>query len=165
MSTQPNPYDNQNQPNEGYNNYAGAQQPYGAGAYAPPSPDSFANLPSDTKSLALLIHVGTLIATYASGTLLGFAVPLIFWLFYKDKKGYGYIRATAAGAFNFSFSMWIINMIATIITIVTFGVGIVFVWPIWVATGIAMLVFHIMAAVKTNKGESYTYPLQTKILS
>ncbi|MBM7052106.1 DUF4870 domain-containing protein [Rothia sp. ZJ1223] len=122
-------------------------------------------MPADTKSLALLIHVGTLAATYLSGTLLGFAVPLIFWFIYKDKPGYGYLRATAAGAFNFSFTMWIINMIANISIIVTLGVAAFVVWPIYLVTGIAMLVIHILAAIKTNNGEFYTYPLQMKVLN
>lgn len=127
--------------------------------------DAFSGMPADVKSLALLVHIGTLAATYLSGTLLGFAVPLVFWFIYKEKPGYGYLRATAAGAFNFSFTMWIINMIATIAIILTLGIAFIFVWPVYLVTSIVMLVIHIIAAVKTNNGEFYTYPMQMKILN
>lgn len=180
MSTQPNnPYEPNTNPQAGQshqqpynpaNDYQGqpGQPGYHDGFTDQPrlyTNDAFSGMPADIKSLALLVHIGTLAATYLSGTLLGFAVPLIFWFIYKKCPGYGYLRATAAGAFNFSFTMWIINMVATISIVLTLGIAAIFVWPVYLITGVLILVIHIIAAVKTNKGEFYTYPMQMKVLS
>lgn len=127
--------------------------------------DAYGNpIPSDAKMIAVLSHLSSLVATVLSATFLSFVAPLIFWFIYKDKPGYAFVRVASAGAFNFNFTMWVINMAAWLIIVITFGIAAVFMWIVFLATTIAMLVFHIIAAVKANNGEVYNYPMQIRIL-
>lgn len=114
--------------------------------------------------IAVLSHLSSLVATVLSATFLSFVAPLIFWFIYKDKPGYAFVRVASAGAFNFNFTMWVINMVAWLVIVITFGIAAVFMWIVFLATTIAMLVFHIIAAVKANNGEVYNYPMQIRIL-
>lgn len=127
--------------------------------------DAYGNpIPSDAKMIAVLSHLSSLVATVLSATFLSFVAPLIFWFIYKDKPGYAFVRVASAGAFNFNFTMWVINMAAWLVIVITFGIAAVFMWIVFLATTIAMLVFHIIAAVKANNGEVYNYPMQIRIL-
>ncbi|QNV37630.1 DUF4870 domain-containing protein [Rothia terrae] len=127
--------------------------------------DAYGNpIPSDAKMIAVLSHLSSLVATVLSATFLSFVAPLIFWFIYKDKPGYAFVRVASAGAFNFNFTMWVINMAAWLVIAITFGIAAVFMWIVFLATTIAMLIFHIIAAVKANNGEVYNYPMQIRIL-
>ncbi|MEU4207901.1 DUF4870 domain-containing protein [Rothia terrae] len=161
---------------------SGSQQQYGQQSYGQAHPgdqfhqnggfngqqqtfDAYGNpIPSDAKMIAVLSHLSSLVATVLSATFLSFVAPLIFWFIYKDKPGYAFVRVASAGAFNFNFTMWVINMAAWLVIVITFGVAAVFMWIVFLATTIAMLVFHIIAAVKANNGEVYNYPMQIRIL-
>lgn len=158
------------------------QQPSGqAGAYSAPGYgqsgpsqlgvgqptfDAYGNqIPSDAKSMALFAHLSGLIGLVVTVSSLNFIGPLIFWFIYKDKPGYQFVRYAAAGAFNFSFTMWLINVAVWILTIATLGIAAVFTWIILLAVWVALIVLHIIAAVKANNGQVYDYPMAIKVLS
>ncbi|MCP3426633.1 DUF4870 domain-containing protein [Rothia sp. AR01] len=132
----------------------------------PRTMDAYGNrIPPDARTMAMLSHLSSLASLLISIGSLSFLGPLIFWLIYKDKPGYAFVRACSAQAFNFNFTMWIVNVAAGLLAIVTFGLGFIVAGPIWAITGIMIIVFHIVGAVKANNGEVYRYPLQTKILT
>lgn len=91
---------------------------------------------SDERTQAMLAHLSII--------LLGFVGPLIFWLIGKDKSAF--IDDQGKEALNFS-------IIGTIATIVTCGIA-------W----IAVVVFAIMAGLAANKGETYRYPINWRIV-
>ena len=97
-----------------------------------------ANLPNtaEDRTQAMLAHLSMIV--------LGVVGPLIFWAIGKDKSEYQKDQATEA--LNFS-------IIGTIATIVTCGVG-------W----IAMAIFAVMAGMAANKGETYRYPFNWRIV-
>ena len=101
--------------------------------------------PADEKLWATLIHVG--------GILFGFLPALIGYLVLKDKGPF--IRAHTATALNFQISLVIYSLALTIIGFITVGIGFILFLPY----GVAALVFMIIAAVKANQGQFYTYPL------
>lgn len=108
--TEQNPYPGQE--NAGYQ--AGQQQGQPAGAAPQGGPgvyeyDAFGNpLPQGAKNLAMWAHRSGLLGVIFSAGILSFLGPLIFWLVYKDRPGYGYVRLAAANAFNFNFTLWLI---------------------------------------------------------
>ncbi|WP_083092543.1 DUF4870 domain-containing protein [Rothia nasimurium] len=145
---------------------AGWQQPgTGAGPYAQQAYDAYGNpIPSDARSMALFAHLSGLLGLVLTASFANFIGPFIFWLIYKDKPGYGFVRVAAAGAFNFSFTMWLVNVVTWIITFATFGIAAIFTWIILLAVWVALIVIHIIAAVKANSGEVFNYPLAMKVL-
>ena len=119
------------------------QPPYGA--YPGPQPLS----PSDEKLWATLVHVG--------GIFFSFVPALVGYLVMKDRGPF--VRAHTATALNFQITMIIAEVVGWVLTIVLIGVFIV------IAVYILRIVFSIIAAVRANQGEWYTYPLSIRFVS
>lgn len=130
--------------------------------------DAYGNrIPSDARTMAVLAHLSTLVILLVTAGWLSILGPLVFWLIYKDKPGYAFVRYSSAQAFNFNLLVWIINIAAWILVIVTFGIGIgiVIALPVWAVVNIIAIVCHIIGAVKANRGEVYPYPMKISVLS
>lgn len=128
--------------------------PHGYPAPATPS--------SEERSMALLAHLSTLVAMVISAGWLSFVGPLILWLLQKDRSPF--VRQSAAGAFNFNLSMWVLSIIGWIcfFTLILIPVALI----LWAVSAIGQIVFHIIGAVRAHRGELYRYPMQfIRILS
>lgn len=99
--------------------------------------------PSDEKLWATLIHIG--------GIFFSFVPALIGYLVLKDRGPF--IRAHATTALNFQLTMLIGYIVGSILTFVIIGIFVM------LAVGIVILIFSIIAALKANKGEWYSYPM------
>ena len=110
---------------------------YGPGSM-PPSMS-----PADEKLWATLVHLG--------GLFFGFLAPLIGYLVLKDRGPF--VRAHTATALNFQLTLLIAYAVGAVLSIVVIGLFIL------MAAYILNIVFCIIAAVKANRGEWYTYPL------
>ena len=93
------------------------------------------------------------------GILIGFISPLIFWLVYKDRSKF--LDANLKSALNFQLTMIVAWIASTILSAITLGILSI----LFVAIGVLILVFCILAFVKTRNGENYTYPLSIKFVS
>jgi len=107
--------------------------------------------PADEKLWATLIHIG--------GIIFGFVPALIGYLVLKDRGPF--IRAHTLTALNFQISLLIYALGILIIGIVTLGLG----FLLYVPLGIVAVIFMIMAAIKANEGQYYSYPLTIKFIS
>ncbi len=118
----------------------------------------------DDNTWALAAHVGALLASAFFG--LGFVAPLIIMLVKSDSP---FVRRHAVESLNFQISVLIYvvvgAIVAVVLTLVTFGIGLVVVIPIAIAAGIAWLVLVILATIKASQGEDYRYPLTIRFVS
>ena len=105
--------------------------------------------PNDEKLWATLIHIG--------GIFFGFLPALIGYLVLKDRGPF--IREHTATALNFQITMTIAAIISGLLTIVIIG------FILLAVIGVLVIVFSIIAAVKANQGQPYTYPLSIKFVS
>jgi uncharacterized Tic20 family protein len=105
--------------------------------------------PADEKLWATLIHIG--------GILFGWIPALVGYLVLKDRGPF--IRAHTATALNFQITIFIAYIVGWILSIVVIGLFIV------LAAWVVSIVFAIIAAVKANQGEYYTYPVAIKFVS
>lgn len=87
------------------------------------------------------------------GILIGFISPLIFWLIYKDRSAF--VDRNLKSALNFQISVVIYFIAAGILSVVTFGILSI----LYLAIGVVVIVFCIIAFVKTKDGQDYKYPL------
>jgi len=87
------------------------------------------------------------------GILIGFISPLIFWLIYKDRSKF--LDTNLKSALNFHLTTIIAFIAASILTAVTFGILSI----LFLVIGVLILIFCILAFVKTRNGENYKYPL------
>ena len=150
---------NNGQPN--YQNQPGYNQQSGSG-YSQQRPEynhQDQGITPDAKNMAIFAHLSSLLAMLLSLNTLSFIAPLIFWLIYKDKPGYEFTKESSRRAFNFNFSMWVINTAAFLLMVITLFI----MSPIWFlvvsVTGILMIIFHILGAIAANRGEMYDYPM------
>jgi len=146
---------------------AGAYPPPPAGGYAPPPPAAggyppppgapqyqqpYAAAPqmspSDEKLWSTLIHIG--------GIFFGFIPPLIGYLVLKDRGPF--VRAHTLTALNFQLTMLIAMVVGYILTFIIIGIFII------IAVYVVVIVFSIIAAIKANKGELYSYPLTIQFI-
>lgn len=130
-------------------------------SYLPPSaPQAQYRAQGDDRTIAVLTHLSGLIGALISVGWLGFVGPLVVWLVYKDRNAF--LRATSAGSFNFNLSMWLLNAIAFVCfaTILLIPVAIV----LWIVAAVLLVVCHVLAVLRANKGEVYPYPLQLPVL-
>ena len=113
-----------------------------------PSPESPAQPGSDDRTLALLAH---LLGIFAS-----FVGALIIWLIKKDDSPF--VDAHGKSALNFQFTLLIAWVVTFILIFLIIGLLLI---PVLFVVG---LVFPILAAIKANNGEYYTYPLSISFL-
>ena len=116
--------------------------------YSPPPSNDGALAPSDEKLWATLVHLG--------GLFFGFLAPLIGYLILKDRGQF--VRAHTATALNFQLTLIIAYIVGGILSIVVVGLFII------IAAYVLNIVFCIIAAVKANRGEWYTYPMSIPIV-
>jgi uncharacterized Tic20 family protein len=104
---------------------------------------------SEARTWALAAHLSPL--------MVGFLGPLVIWLIKKDESEY--VARHAKEALNFQISMFIWLSISAVLIIVIVG------FFLLMALSVLMVVFPIIAAVKSNEGKSYKYPLTLRLIT
>jgi len=104
---------------------------------------------SDDKNIATITHLG--------GILFSFIPALIVWLLKKDDSEY--IAAQAREALNFQITLLLAQFIAYILVFIL--VGFLLLGLIWLFN----IVFCIIAAISTSKGENYRYPFTLRLIN
>lgn len=115
----------------------------------------------EERTSAMLAHLSAPIAAIVSAGWLTIVGPLVLWLIYRDRSWF--VRNAAAGAFNFTISMWLLTVVGwlMIFTIILSPLG-----AILLAVGaLGSIVLGCLGAYKTYNGEAYRYPWQFKVLS
>ncbi len=104
---------------------------------------------NDEKNIVTITHLG--------GILFSFIPSLVVWLLKKDDSEY--IAAQAKEALNFQVTLLLAQFVAYILIFIL--VGFLLLGLIWLFN----IVFCIIAAVKSSKGESYRYPLTLRLIN
>jgi uncharacterized Tic20 family protein len=65
---------------------------------------------------------------------------------------------------NFQLTMVIFTVVGFVVSISTFGIGLLIVVPAAAALGLAALIFMIMGAVAANEGREFRYPLTIRFV-
>jgi hypothetical protein len=130
----------------------------------PPAP---AGTPSaDEKQWAMFAHLSSIIGAIVTGALGGgwgcFIGPLIIWLVKKDTMPF--VNDQGKEALNFNITVAIVFLALLILSIMTFGIGLIIAVPLWIIVGIAWLVFTIIAAIKASEGVAYRYPVCLRLI-
>jgi len=103
---------------------------------------------SDERLYATLGHAGII--------LIGFIAPLIVWLIGKERSEF--VDDQGKEALNFSILVTIGYVVSSILVVVF--IGFLLLPLVWIFS----VIFCILAAIATNKGERYRYPLNWRII-
>ncbi|MFC4005681.1 DUF4870 domain-containing protein [Nonomuraea purpurea] len=135
---------------QGYGQQPGYGHGYAAHPGEPYVPGRFGPRPgTDDTTMAMLSHL--------LGLLVSWLGPLIIYLMKKDESPY--VRDQAAEALNFQITMFIGYIVSGILVVVF--IGILLLPVVWVLS----LIFHIQAAIATNKGQPYRYPFAIRLIT
>jgi len=104
---------------------------------------------NDDKNIATITHIG--------GTVFSFVPALIVWILKKDENQY--VEDQAKEALNFQITMVLAYMLAGVLSWIL--IGLIFFPIIWVLN----IVFCIIAAISTSKGEIYRYPFALRLIN
>jgi len=104
---------------------------------------------SDEKNIATITHL--------AGTVFSIIPALIVWILKKDDNPY--IAAQAKEALNFQITVLIAQLIAGALVLIL--IGFLLMGIIWLLN----IVFCIIAAISTSKGNAYRYPMTIRLLN
>ncbi|MDN5924561.1 MAG: DUF4870 domain-containing protein [Xanthomonadales bacterium] len=113
----------------------------------------------------MFAHLSALLGGLCSSWFGGWGVfvgPLIIWLVKKDTMPF--VDDQGKEALNFNITVAIAFVALGLFAIMTFGIGLIIAIPAWVIIGIYWLVFTIIAAIKSNEGVAYRYPLTLRLI-
>jgi len=117
--------------------------------------DAAGTLPQEARKWATICHLSALVGLMGNGV--GFLLaPLIVWLIKRDE--HPFIDAQGKDAVNFQLTMFLALLVGAILALVLIG------FVVMLVAGVLMTVLPIVAAVKSNRGESYSYPLTIRFI-
>lgn len=103
---------------------------------------------NDDRNLAMLAHLLGIVSSFVGA--------LIIWLIKKDQSAF--VDEQGKEALNFQITIIIGFVVSSALTIILIG------FPLMGLLWLANLVFCILAAVATSKGEHYKYPFVLRLL-
>jgi uncharacterized Tic20 family protein len=114
------------------------------------------NVADDEKTWALLAHLSLLASVVLAW---GSAViPLVIWLVKKENSPF--VDDHAREALNFQITLILYSLLVIPIALITCGVGAVLIVGIYILGIIGM----IQAAMASNRGEFYRYPMTLRLI-
>jgi uncharacterized Tic20 family protein len=124
-----------------------------------------AGAPQEERQWAMFAHLSALAGALVSSWFGGVGVfvgPLVIWLLKKDTMPF--VDDQGKEALNFNITMAIVAFVLLLLTIFTFGLGIIVTGPLFGILGLVWLVLTIVAAVKANEGVRYRYPFSIRLI-
>ncbi len=120
--------------------------------------DSYATT-QDDRTMGMLVHLLALLT--------GFLGVLIIWLVKKDQSRF--VDHHGKEALNFMIT-WFLGVVVLmsagmVLAVVTMGLGMIVVLPLFFLIWIGQLVFEIMACMAANRGEWYRLPMTIRFIS
>jgi uncharacterized Tic20 family protein len=109
---------------------------------------------SEEQTFSMLCHLSALAGYIIPfGNIIG---PLIFWMMKKDQ--YPEVDRQGKDALNFQISLTIWVIVSAVLILLVIGIFLL------IALGVLQLVIIIVAAVKSNNGERFRYPLTIEFI-
>lgn len=113
---------------------------------------------SDERTWAMLAHLGALAGLVLSLGALGWVVPLVIWLLYRNRSPFVAFHALEELLFQIAWFVilaigWIVTGILTLLI-----VGLLLI-PVMIVLYFVPIVWSIVAAVRALGGEWYAYPV------
>src|SRR3546814_855892 len=115
---------------------------------------------ADQRTWGMFCHLAALSVLFTGiGFVLG---PLVVWLLKRDDMPF--VDDQGKDALNFNITVFIVCVALWVFALVTLGLGLVVVVPLWIVIGLVWLIVTIVAAIKANEGEYYRYPFALRLI-
>jgi uncharacterized Tic20 family protein len=120
--------------------------------------------PNDERTWAAAAHWSALVAAFVALAFLG---PLVVMLAKGNDSPV--VRRQAVESLNWQLSTLIYGFVggilAVVVAVVTLGIGLLVIIPLFLAFSVFWLVMTIIGAVKASNGEDYRYPVTIRMVS
>jgi uncharacterized protein len=116
---------------------------------------------AEEKTWGLICHLSGF-AMYVLPTLGNIIGALVAWLVFKDRSSFADDQGKEA--LNFQLSTTLYAVLLGVFAIFTLGIGLILAIPLWGALAVFHIVMMLVAAVKTNEGVVYRYPLTIRFI-
>lgn len=143
---------------------------------APPPPPPTDSLPpppppvsppgsatQEERQWAMFAHLSALLGALLTGGIGVFIGPLVIWLIKKETMPF--VNDQGKEALNFNITVAIAGAALLILTVITFGIGVLLTFPVGLAIAIGWLVLTIIASIKASEGVAYRYPLTLRLIN
>jgi uncharacterized Tic20 family protein len=144
------------------------EQPAGGGQQGQPAGEAQPIAPvqpetdKDAKMWAMFCHLAGLAGLLPVLPIIGSVIaPLIIWQIKKDE--FSFVDEQGKEAVNFQISMLIYFLIGSVACAIT-CIGVALIPVVIGVVGIVDVVFLLIAAVKSNNGAHYRYPLSIRLI-
>lgn len=107
----------------------------------------------EERTFCTLMHISQLLV-YAGGV--GIVVPIVMWILGKDQSPL--VARHGARMMNWIFSSFIYGCVVGVLCLLFVGI------PFAIALAILAVVFPVIAAMKANRGQLWSYPMAIKFL-
>ncbi|WP_084103262.1 DUF4870 domain-containing protein [Demequina sp. NBRC 110056] len=114
-------------------------------------------LESEARMWSMLIHVVAAGAMVLSAGFLGFVVPLVLWLIYRERSAL--VDFHGKQNLNLQITVLVSGAAAFIVGLLLLGVGLFVTLPLWGLYALYALIISIVAGVKAHGGQYYKVPL------
>ena len=136
----------------------------------PPPPETTGTLgngiSAEERQWAMFAHLSALLGglvtagwAFSIGCFLG---PLIIWLMKRETMPF--VADQAKEALNFNITLAAVMLVLLLVGVLTLGIGFLIAVPLMLLIGLAALVFIVMAAIKSNEGVAYRYPVAIRLV-
>jgi uncharacterized Tic20 family protein len=132
-------------------------------SHAPHTSQPVQELSEQDRSLSLVAHLGGPAGLLLSAGLLGFVVPLIVWLAKRGESAF--VENQAKEALNFQITLLVAHVAGWLFVFLTFGLGLIVVWPAYIALWVGELALGIWAAMQVYSGRRYRYPFNLRLIA
>lgn len=117
---------------------------------------------AEQRQWAMFAHLSALLGAALTAGWGCFVGPLVIWLVKKDTMPL--VDDQAKEALNFNITVVGAGLALVLLTVVTFGIGLVIAIPVGLVLGVAWLVLTIVAGIKANEGVVYRYPFTLRLI-
>lgn len=121
---------------------------------------------AEERQWAMFAHLSALLGAlvtagwaFSIGCFLG---PLVIWLMKRDTMPF--VADQAKEALNFTITLAAVMLVLLLVSVLTLGIGLLITVPLTLLISLAALVFIVMAAIKSNGGEAYRYPVAVRLV-
>lgn len=127
-----------------------------------PPPTPLGGPGQEERQWAMFAHLSSLLGGVLTGGFGVFIGPLVIWLIKKDTMPF--VDDQGKEALNFNITLAILGVALVILTVITFGIGILLTVPVGLAAAVAWLILTVIAAIKSSEGVSYRYPFTLRLI-
>lgn len=130
-----------------------------------PAPEHGSGINAEQRQWAMFAHLSALLGGLITGWAGGigcFLGPLVIWLLKKETMPF--VDDQAKEALNFNITLAGLFLILFMLGFLTLGIGFIIAIPIILIVGVAALVFIVIAAIKSNEGVAYRYPIALRLI-